>query len=517
MELVEERLDEENENILSKLDNVIGLSNNKTVLRNIIRYAQVMRKNKCNVEFENYNIVIRNKSAYSRDEELISVIAELYYKNGIIQNPNYKYIESNNITEDKIDSKVEEGMIVIDLDYSTSKIRKIFENIIKDMPTKAVIIIENTYKEGEINACLNGYASWAIKIDEISKLEKEKHITKFMKTNKLTCNNKIVKELSAQPYWKIQNDLVNILVKCKIMNENDVSRILKKSNKEDEKEHIHHKKATKELEQLIGLEDVKEQIKKVVSYIKVSKDRKNMPMLHMCFNGNPGTGKTTVARLVGKIFEEEKILSEKSNFKEVQRADLIGEYVGQTAPKTQDIINSALGGVLFIDEAYSICSYIQDEAGRDYGSECIATLLKGMEDYRDNLCVILAGYTKEMEQMIKTNPGFESRIQFTIQFPDYSSEELYEIFKKMCRKEHYKLASSIKRELLKHFEIVRRQENFANARYVRSIFEKIKIEQASRVLLEKDNRDIIRKQDLNQVIAKQKYEKPIGKVIGFAS
>lgn len=113
-----------------------------------------------------------------------------------------------------------------------------------------------------------------------------------------------------------------------------------------------------------------------------------MPMLHMCFNGNPGTGKTTVARIVGKIFAEENILSNKEVFVEAQRCDLIGKYVGHTAPQTQGIIDKALGGVLFIDEAYSIASYIQDEGGRDYGAETIATLLKGMEDHRDNLCVM---------------------------------------------------------------------------------------------------------------------------------
>lgn len=519
MELIEDLLDEENEEILSKLDNTIGLSNNKQVLRDIIRYSQVMKKHECDVEFENYNIVIRNKSSYNMYESLIEVIAELYYKNGITLNPNYKYVNRDDIKDNRLDTKekIEEGMIVMCIDNSSSRLRKTFENMINDMPNKAFIILEDTYREGEINAILNGYASWSMKIEQISKKEKEKHILKFMKDNKLICNNKIVKELSSEPYWKIENNLINILVNCKRMNEKEVSKILKKGDGKEDKKSDSKKKAMEELEELIGLGEAKEQIKKVISYIKISKERKNMPMLHMCFNGNPGTGKTTVARLIGRIFEEEKILSEKNNFVEASRADLIGEYVGQTAPRTQDVIDRALGGVLFIDEAYSIASYIQDEAGRDYGAECIATLLKGMEDNRDNLCVILAGYTKEMEHMLKVNPGFESRIQFTIEFPDYSSEELYAIFKQLCKKEHYKLSSNIKKELIKHFEIAKQKENFSNARYVRSIFEKIKIEQANRVVLENDDKDIIRKEDLEVVLLKEKYEEPKEKVIGFAS
>ena len=209
---------------------------------------------------------------------------------------------------------------------------------------------------------------------------------------------------------------------------------------------------------LFRSEEVKEQIKKVINFISLSKNRNNMPMLHMCFNGNPGTGKTTVARIVGKIFAEENILSDKEVFVEAQRNDLIGKYVGHTAPKTQDVINKALGGVLFIDEAYSIASYIQDEGGRDYGAECIATLLKGMEDNRNNLCVILAGYTEEMNHMLNVNPGFKSRIQFTINFPDYNEEELYTIFRNLCKNEKYKLSNNIKQELIKHFEIAKKRK-----------------------------------------------------------
>lgn len=194
---------------------------------------------------------------------------------------------------------------------------------------------------------------------------------------------------------------------------------------------------------------------------------------------------------------------------------MIGKFVGQTAPLTQEQINKAKGGILFIDEAYTIASYIQDEAGRDYGAECIATLLKGMEDYRTELCVILAGYKKEMNNLLKSNPGFESRIPFVICFPDYSNEELYNIFKQFCKKEKYTLSSSIKPLLLNHFESSRKKQNFSNARYVRNLFEKIKIEQANRIVKNytKDNSTILKidvQNAINNIVENINEHKKIG-------
>lgn len=156
------------------------------------------------------------------------------------------------------------------------------------------------------------------------------------------------------------------------------------------------------------------------------------------------------------------------------------------------------------------------ESKKDFGAECVATLLKGMEDNRDKLCVILAGYTNEMEEMLDANPGFESRIQFKINFPDYTSEELYTIFKNLCKKEEYKISSNIKQMLINHFEIAKLEKNFANARYVRSIFEKVKIEQANRVVKENGNQSLIKKCDIEKIINKQRIEKMQKNKIGFA-
>ncbi len=527
MKLNEELLDDENEKILSKLDDTIGLSKNKVILRDIIKYHKVMQKYRCNIEFENYNIIIRNTSSYNLYEELISVIAEVYYKNGIIPNPDILYFDPDEFRyntrkkESKTNNDIKEGLIVIDLvelRRSPKRIKEEVKVMINQMPTKAFIILEDEYREGEVNAVLTECFSWSMKIETITKEEKEIYIKKFMDSNELTYNEEIVRELADNPYYLVKNKLINLLVNCKINNEKSAIKILKKSERlENNKKKNIEKTGMQELDELIGLDEVKEQIKKVISFVKNSKKRNNMPMLHMCFNGNPGTGKTTVARIVGKIFAEEQILSDKKVFVEAQRCDLIGKYVGHTAPMTQEMIEKSLGGILFIDEAYSIASYIQDEGGRDFGAECIATLLKGMEDHRENLCVVLAGYTNEMRHMLKVNPGFESRIQFIINFPDYSAEALYDIFKNLCKKDKYKISSNVKNYLIEHFMYAKNNENFSNARYVRNVYEKVKIEQAYRVNTNRnENINLIKKCDIEKVLAKFKEnDKKVAK-IGFS-
>ena len=232
----------------------------------------------------------------------------------------------------------------------------------------------------------------------------------------------------------------------------------------------------------------------------------------MCFTGNPGTGKTTVARMIGQIFEKEKILSN-GTFVEVHGRDLVGKYVGWTAKEVKKIIEKAKGGVLFIDEAYSLNS---NDSG-SFADEAIATLIKEMEDNRDDLCVILAGYQDEMAGLIKRNPGFESRIQFYIDFPNYNEDELYQIFKGLAQKEKYKLSSQVKEILLEDFRNQRTSKSFSNGRYVRNIYEKVKIEQANRVASNaKENINLIKKCDVEGVLVEQKPVEVHKIKIGFA-
>ncbi len=190
---------------------------------------------------------------------------------------------------------------------------------------------------------------------------------------------------------------------------------------------------------------------------------------------------------------------------------MIGGYVGQTAMKTQKVIQQALGGVLFIDEAYSLLST------DSYSKECISTLIKAMEDHRDNLCVILAGYSQEMEELLKSNSGFESRIQFNIEFKNYKETELYKIFANMLKDEGFKLNRNCKQIVLDYFnnEINNNKYNFSNGRLVRNLTEKIKMEQANRIIKEKSNNiDLIVRDDVIAVVEKIKT-KPSKNMIGF--
>lgn len=242
--------------------------------------------------------------------------------------------------------------------------------------------------------------------------------------------------------------------------------------------------ALQQLDKLIGLESVKEEVNKLTSFIKVQNLRKQKGMnaitlsYHCVFTGNPGTGKTTVARIVAQIYRELGILK-KGQLVETDRSGLVAEYVGQTAVKTNKIIDSALDGVLFIDEAYSLVQ----GGGNDYGKEAIATLLKRMEDDRDRLIVILAGYDNEMKQFIDSNPGLQSRFNRYIHFSDYNAEELMAIFKLNLKKFDYELTNDAEQKIshLFSYAVSHKDQNFGNGRYARNVLEKTLENQATRL------------------------------------
>ena len=239
-----------------------------------------------------------------------------------------------------------------------------------------------------------------------------------------------------------------------------------------------------ELDSLVGLETVKKEVKNLMNLVKVRKLREehDLPVppmsFHMVFLGNPGTGKTTVARLISGLYASIGLLS-KGQLIEVDRSGLVAGYVGQTALKTQEVIQSALGGVLFIDEAYSLSSGGEN----DFGREAIETLLKAMEDHRKDLVVIVAGYTGPMEKFITSNPGLESRFNRYFYFPDYNGEQLMEIFRIQCKKNSYTLTPEAEEEALKMFTQLyeERNENFGNGRDVRNCFEDMVVRQSNRV------------------------------------
>lgn len=240
-----------------------------------------------------------------------------------------------------------------------------------------------------------------------------------------------------------------------------------------------------ELDRLVGMESVKEIMKEIYALIYIKKERElvglknDNQVLHMLFKGNPGTGKTTVARIIGKLLFKLDVLT-KGHLIEAERADLVGEYIGHTAQKTRDLVKKANGGILFIDEAYSL-----GRGGeKDFGKEAIDTLVKHMEDKAKEFVLILAGYSKEMDQFLMLNPGLRSRFPFIIDFPDYTVTELLEISKKMFDEKEYLISNDALNILENHLNEVNfnKSYTFSNGRYIRNLVENSIRKQAVRLL-----------------------------------
>lgn len=258
-----------------------------------------------------------------------------------------------------------------------------------------------------------------------------------------------------------------------------------------------------ELESLTGLDEVKKTVEELEAYLIIKKQRllygiSTEPLsLHMIFKGNPGTGKSTVARILGKLLYVNGVLP-KDSFVEVERADLVGEYIGHTAQKTRTVLNNSLGGLLFIDEAYSL-----GRGGEyDFGKEAIDVLVKAMEDLRDKFVLVLAGYPKEMDWFLKLNPGLNSRFPLHIEFPDYEVNELLEIASNMAREKHYQISADGISYLKSLFSRLKKEGSLgqSNARFVRNLLEKACRKQALRLVSQKsytrENLIIINARDL---------------------
>jgi len=240
----------------------------------------------------------------------------------------------------------------------------------------------------------------------------------------------------------------------------------------------------KELDdELIGLEPVKKRIRETAALLLVDKARQSMglshetPTLHMSFSGNPGTGKTTVALKIAGLLHRLGYVR-KGHLVSVTRDDLVGQYIGHTAPKTKEVLKKAMGGVLFIDEAYYL--YRPDNE-RDYGQEAIEILLQIMENNRDDLVVVMAGYAEKMDKFFSANPGFRSRIAHHIEFPDYQDKELMEISELMLAEQNYAFDTGGRTAMVEYIDLRRKQPHFANARSIRNALDRARLRQANRL------------------------------------
>ncbi len=288
-----------------------------------------------------------------------------------------------------------------------------------------------------------------------------------------------------------EEKILSLLEYGKIPTEYAIKKMMKKNESDqnafDSKEKINEENLNlilEELDHLIGLHNVKKLIKEIQAFIYIQHRRKieelatDPLVLHMIFKGNPGTGKTTVARLLGKIFQQMGVL-EKGHLIEVERADLVGEYIGHTALKVREQIKKSLGGIMFVDEAYSLAR----GGEKDFGKEAIDAIVKSMEDYKENFILILAGYKKEMDQFLRINPGLKSRFPIHLDFPDYNIDELLSIAQVIVTKRQYKLSTSANRKLTEILSKKRMEHETCsgNARLVRNIIERAIRKQAVRL------------------------------------
>lgn len=351
---------------------------------------------------------------------------------------------------------LKDSLFVFEIDYEKPEVQEVYQEVLDNLQ-------ENSYIEDQVQPKLIDYIA-----------------TTYPKTD-LT-------------YSEYRDRLINKI----LFSKND--RITTKDIPDCEKEKTLDE-IFKELNELVGLSKVKQVLNELVNLIELKEKSKGdldikSTNLHMVFLGNPGTGKTTVARLIAQILYNLKYIKQ-NKLIEVSSKDLVAEYVGQTGPKTMAIIEKAKGGVLFIDEAYTLAS--SSGTGNSYNEEAIATLIQEMENNRDNLVVIFAGYTKEMQAFLNSNSGIVSRIGYTLEFEDYTEQELLEIFKLMLKKAGFKITEQALNKAEKLIREAKMCVNFGNARFVRNMYEKTVIKHASNTKGKKQKNILktIEEQDIN--------------------
>ena len=492
------KIEESSQNIMTtlfeKINKLYIKDESKELLKKIIEY---MRKYNEGIEtnYIPFNILIEANNKETK-EELINILETASINYSYIKNNNKKEISLINLEKD---IKYDYGFITltnlkginnIDTQEQTKLFNNLEEFLEKEEKTTTLVLgtkeeltnfflgrenIKNKYFNFNIIGTnpdiqdIYEYILNNINIEDEKKPELLDYITKTYKNDN---------------YVEYRNNLIKYISFNK-----ELPKIEEKKTLEE---------IFKDLNELVGLEKVKKVLYDLVDVINLKEKAKDLTIkdmnLHMVFLGNPGTGKTTIARIISNILYNLGYIKE-NKLIEVSSKDLVGQYVGQTAPKTMDVINKSLNGVLFIDEAYSLA--VKGE--NSYNAEAIATLIQAMENYRDKLVVIFAGYTKEMQDFLDSNSGIVSRIGYTLEFDDYTTEELIKIFNNFATKNGF----IVNEEAIKYLEEVinenRNTKNFGNARFVRNIYEKTVIKHATNVKDKKQNKILktITKEDIS--------------------
>ena len=470
----------------------------KSLFKKIINYIITFSDDKRYIPFNISLIRLTNKTL----DNIIKILASAVKKSNYLSNINVGEISMFKLNEDIFKKQYESNNIIILKDINGIELESIndkqkymylLEESINDNKNITLLCVNN---EDELNNIFTYNSNLKDKhfVFKLKEIKEEKSIVynDILENTNLSEDNKVkLMDYISSTYDKTNLDLEtykNNIINYIILN-NDIP-LIKEEKTIDE--------IFKELNELVGLSKVKKTLYELVDLIKL-KEKTNDKLkignvnLHMIFLGNPGTGKTTIARLLSGIFYNLGLIKE-NKLIEVTSKDLIAEYVGQTAIKTNEVINKALGGLLFIDEAYML-----GDKNNSYNSDAIGTLIAQMENNRDNLVVIFAGYTKEMQSFLNANSGIASRIGYTLEFDDYTCDELIKIFDGMMKKAGFEVLEEAHDELKNIILENINKENFGNARFIRNIYEKTIIRHASNTKNNKSKKILmtITRKDIN--------------------
>ena len=498
---IEETIEEDNEPIEDKIEGLYLTEDSKEVFKKIVSYINSYDKEK-ESDYIEFNIkLVSNNEELVKD--LATILKKCVNKSKYVKSGQISYMSLYKIEKvEQLSEIYEKSAIVIIKDL------KAFDMYEDNFKKKFIYELKNIIKDKNSITILFGS-----KEELQSLLQNDESLDNNYFRFKLEGTNPDNNDVYQKILDLLPKDLVTDKLKIELLDY--ISETYPKTNLDYPtyrdnlyKEITFNKTVPKleisksleeifaELNELVGLEKVKKTLYDLESLINLkNKTKDDLKIsnvnLHMVFLGNPGTGKTTVARLVAGILYNLKYIKQ-DKLIEVSSKDLVAEYVGQTAPKTMSVVEKAMGGVLFIDEAYALAS----DQNNSYNDEAIATLIKAMEDYRDNLVVIFAGYTKEMQAFLDSNSGIVSRIGYMLEFDDYTTDELVEIFKGMIKKAGFTAEDKAIDKLKEVIEKHKNDENFGNARFVRNVYEKSVIKHAY------NTKDIKRKSILKTITEK---------------